>query len=84
MLLLIKKGRMVHGCGGSIASLQKCNQNISANFRSRKSISYFKILITQRTCITYNENIVSFNVIKIPVILPLDTGVFSSNMQEAI
>jgi hypothetical protein len=37
---------MIHGCVGSFASLQKCNQNISANFRCWKSISYFKIWTT--------------------------------------
>jgi hypothetical protein len=31
----------------------KCNQNISVNFRVRKNISYFKILINLRTYITY-------------------------------
>jgi hypothetical protein len=53
----LQQGRRVHGCGGSIASLQKCNQHISKKF------SYFKILINLRTYITYNENIASFNVL---------------------
>jgi hypothetical protein len=57
----------VHGCGGSIASLQKCNQHIFTNL---KKISYFKILvlINLRTYITYNENIASFNVLHKPFI----------------
>jgi hypothetical protein len=51
---------------------------------NRKNISYFDILINLRTYITYNENISSFNVLDMSVILLLDIGVFSSNMQEAI
>jgi acyl CoA:acetate/3-ketoacid CoA transferase len=27
------QGRRVHGCGGSIAILQKCNKHIFANFK---------------------------------------------------
>jgi hypothetical protein len=55
-----------------------------ASFRSRKNISYFKILINLRTYITYNENIANFNVFNMSVILLLDIGVISSNMQGAI
>jgi hypothetical protein len=33
-----------------------------------KKFSYFKILINLRTCITYNENIASFNVLHKPFI----------------
>jgi hypothetical protein len=43
-----------------------------------------KILISLRTYITYNENIASFNVLNMSVILLLDIGVFSPNMQGVI
>jgi hypothetical protein len=46
----------------------KCNENISANFRFRKNISYFQILINPRPYITHNENIASFNVLHKPFI----------------
>jgi hypothetical protein len=54
---------------------RNANKNNSANFRARKNISYFKILINQRTHITYNENIACFNVFNMSVILLLDIGV---------
>jgi hypothetical protein len=41
-----------------------------------------KTLINLGTYITYNGNIANFNVFNMSVILLLDTGVFSSNMQE--
>jgi hypothetical protein len=53
------------GCGGSIASLQKCNKHISANF---KKMFMLKKLINLRTYITCNENIASFNVLHKPFI----------------
>jgi hypothetical protein len=51
-------------------------------FSISKNVSYFKTLINVGTYITYNENIASFNVCNMSVILQLDIGVFSSNMQE--
>jgi hypothetical protein len=53
-------------------------------FSISKNISYFKTIINLRTYITYNENIATFNVFNMPVIVILDIGIFSSNMLVAI
>jgi hypothetical protein len=34
----LQQGRRVHGCGGSIASLQKCSKHISANLKKKKFV----------------------------------------------
>jgi hypothetical protein len=50
--------------------------------QSQKNILYFKILFNL-TYITYNENIASFKVFNMSVILLLDIGLFFSNMNRA-
>jgi hypothetical protein len=53
----IIRGHWVYGCGGSTAFLlpyRNATKIFLQIFNFKKNISYFKILISLRTCITYN------------------------------